>query len=101
MADTYWLSFRLHEDSGYESTYNKLQEAIKDSVNGKWWFETTSFFTFASNYSMNDLASKIKSSIRPDRDLVLIGMTDYKSARLIGKSNDRDIDQLIPFLKRV
>jgi hypothetical protein len=100
MAETYWVTFRIHDDATYEHRRDKLYEAIR-TVSSKWWIEPTSFITFASNESANAIAFRIKSAFNPNTDLALPGMTDYKTALLIGKSEDSNIFDLIPFLKRV
>jgi hypothetical protein len=101
MADeTYWLTFRIHDDSTYEARRDKLYAAI-DGLSSKWWVEPTSFIAFASSNSADDIAAKVKASFNPLTDLALLGKTDYKTARLIGKSDDRGVYDLIPFLKKV
>lgn len=102
MADTYWLSFRIHEDAGYSDAYEALIASVKKHVtNGKWWFETTSFYVFGSTSTIDAIAASVKAGIRPDRDLVVIGKPDYKTGRVIGKCEDQDIFSLIPFMKKV
>jgi hypothetical protein len=45
--------------------------------------------------------SRRQDTVDPRRDIVLIGMTDFKSARLIGNSQDKDIFELVPFITKV
>lgn len=104
MADTYWLSFRLN-DSGqwadtYDHRYDALIDVIKTSCNGKWWFETSSFFLFASTRTADQLVSSIKMAIAESVDLVVLGKTDYKTGRVIGNCKDKDIYELVPFMKK-
>lgn len=102
MAEVYWLSFRIHNDSGYDAVYEDLREAIGSFADKTtWWSETTSFYIFESDYSIGDIASGIKRSIRTDRDLVVIGMTNVKAGRVIGSVVDEDILSLIPFMRKV
>ncbi len=107
MADTYWLSFRLHDSDGYERSYNerlnKLTAEIKASCgNGsRWWFETTSFFVFASDEAIDTIVARIKRAIDTKVDLVVFGKTAYKTARAVGKLDDQDILTLIPDMKKV
>ena len=97
---TYWLSFRLKENSTYSDRYDALVETIR--VNSmRWWPETSSFFVFETVATIDELAMHVKKQIDPGTDLVLIGMPVFKSARLIGKNDDQDIFDLIPFVKTV
>lgn len=102
MADVYWLSFRIKDDAGYADTYQALIDALKGAINtGSWWFETTSFYVFKSEHSIGDLANIIKKSIRVDRDLVVLGKSEFKAGRVIGLCEDQDIFTLVPFMKKV
>jgi hypothetical protein len=101
MADnTYWLTFRIHDDATSDHRRDKLYETI-NNLSSKWWIEPTSFVAFSSEQSADTIAAKVKASFNPAIDMALLGMTDFKTARLIGKSDDRDIYELIPFLKKV
>jgi hypothetical protein len=97
----YWLTFRIRDDDGYEAAYNKLINAIKECVDGEWWFETTSFYTFQSEMAAGAIATHLKAAIRPDRDLVVLGMPDFKTGRVIGHCADQDLFKIIPFMKKV
>ena len=97
---TYWLTFRIHDDEGYE----KRRDAVYDVINKlstKWWVEPTSFIAFASGSSADQIATAVKSAFNPRTDLALLGMTDFKTARVIGASTDQDIFELIPFATKV
>lgn len=96
---TYWLSFRIGDDDSYAKRYDDLVEAIRLITNQHWWLETTSFIVFESDHSIDDLVSTVKGLIDEEIDLVLIGMPNFKSARLIGSSSDDTIKKLMPFLK--
>jgi hypothetical protein len=100
MEATYWLTFRIHEDATYEQRRDRLYAAIND-IAAPWWVEPTSFIAFASETSADMIAAKVKAAFNPVTDIALLGMTDFKTARLIGNSKDPDIYALIPFLKKV
>lgn len=106
MADTYWLSFRLHDSDGYEATYSQRLKALNDEIeaacgnHNKWWFETTSFFIFASVETTDQIVTRIKRAIDTDVDLVVLGKTDYKTGRVVGRCKDQDIFTLVPFMKK-
>ncbi|MBA2125509.1 hypothetical protein DLM45_04620 [Hyphomicrobium methylovorum] len=100
MADVYWLTFRIHHDADYEHRYNRLVDLIQ-SLTTKWWAEPTAFIVFRCDLDIDTLAGRVKAKIDPSKDLALVGMPDYKSARLIGASSDKDIFELMPFVKKV
>lgn len=99
--ETYWFSFHIENDSTYQQRYDRLIESIRDKLNGKWWLETTSFIIFQSNSNIDTIALAVKAAFNPNKDIAVIGMSDYKSARLIGASKDPDIYDLMPFIKKV
>lgn len=96
---TYWLSFRIADDATYEDRYNALVASV-NTASTKWWVETTAFLVFSSEMSIDDLSARIKRTINPAKDIVLIGMPDFKSARIIGAYQDPDIFELMPFTKK-
>ena len=105
MANTYWLSFRLHDSDGYEKTYNKRLEALNDTImeacgHARWWLETTSFYLFASAESTDQIATRVKRAIVEKVDLVVFGKTDFKAGRVVGNCQDPDIFDLVPFMKK-
>lgn len=97
---TYWLSFRLQDDPTYSERYKNLTEAVR-KLSTKWWVEASSFIVFASPSSIDEIAASVADTIYLDTDLVIIGMPDFKSARLVGHHEDDDIFELVPFIKKV
>jgi hypothetical protein len=100
MAETYWLTFRLADDATYSTRLDKLTKAVQDVTAGTWWVEPTSFLLFQSASDIDAVAAIVKAAINPAKDIVLIGMPDYKSARIIGASTDPDLFKLMPFTKK-
>lgn len=98
---TYWMTFRIADDAGYTKRYEQLVEAIRQITNSSWWVEPTSFLLFASDKDIDGVAAIAKASFNPRTDMALIGMPDFKSARLVGSSTDQDIFALMPFTKNV
>lgn len=96
----YWLSFRIHDDAGYEAAYKSLITAVEKAVQGKWWYDTTSFYVFSSDLAIGELSSRLKEAIRPDLDLVVLGMPEYMDGRVIGANHDADIFELISFMEK-
>src|SRR5690349_14436287 len=100
---TYWVTFRIHDQTIGGRTYEKRYSDFVDAVRNQatmWWTKPTSFICFASNNDIDAICSSIKGQLAPAYDLFLIGMPDYKSARIWGANDDDDIYKLIPFLKK-
>ena len=95
----YWISFRINDDASYRQRYQNLMDAIQ-AISTKWWLEPTSFVLFESDRDIDGVAAMTKTAINPRIDTALIGMPDYKSARLVGVSTDQDIFFLMPFTKK-
>jgi hypothetical protein len=95
----YWLTFRLEMNATYSNRHQALMDAVERISTG-WWTEPTSFLVFESDQSIDGVAGTAKSAINPAIDLVLIGMPDYKSARVIGTVTDPDLFKLVPFTKK-
>ena len=95
----YWLTFRLADDPDYAERYDRLIEVVRQ-ITQRWWVESTSFVLFESALSIDEVATKIKGALNTAKDLALIGMPDFKSARLVGASQDAALFNLMPFTKR-
>ncbi len=94
----YWLTFRLKEDATYSDRYDALIEQVK-GIQHMWWVDASSFILFEATSSIDDIAKFIKGAIDPAKDLVLVGMPDFKDARVIGALKDQDLFTLMPFTK--
>ena len=98
---SYWMSFRIKNDAGYADAYDSLVKAVGEVADQtNWWSETTSFYIFQSENSTDQIANHLKQSIRPDRDLIVLGLPNYKGGRVIGKCDDQDIFDLFPGMKK-
>ncbi|MBI4923487.1 MAG: hypothetical protein HY834_17245 [Devosia nanyangense] len=96
---TFWITFRIANDAGYSDRYDALNAAIDRSCDG-WWVEPTSFYLVNSSLDIDALATRLKAAINPRVDLVLVGMPDFKSARVVGKTDYLDsLRALMPFVK--
>lgn len=98
---TFWFTFRIADVGDYGARYDRLHKAAFEMAGGgKWWVESTSFYVFDSSLDIDGVAAGVKAALDPDHDLALIGMTDLKSARVVGAVQDPDLFGLIPFAKR-
>lgn len=88
----YWLTFRLEDDE----RYGFLLDAV-DRVSESWWIEPSSFFLFDSGCDIDSIASRVSRAIDTAKDVVLIGIVDSKTARVIGNVTDPMLFHLMPF----
>ena len=99
--DTYWLTFRIHDDAGYEKRRDALYDAIS-ALTDKWWVESTSFVVFRSASNSGAICGKIKAAINVRTDLAVLGKTDFKSMSVMGKVDHfNTLEALVPFAQRV
>lgn len=94
----FWLTFRIEHNATYGQRYETLLETIQMNSSSVW-DESTSFYVFDANATIDGMASSIKASIDPKTDMALLGMPYFKDARLIGDSVDKKIYGLMDFLK--
>ena len=99
---TYFVSFRIADSGDPGPVYDGLHKLIEGiAQNGKWWFETTSFYLFDSEFSVDHLANLLSAEIRLDRDILVVGSLTHKVGCVIGKCDDPDIFDFVPFMKKV
>lgn len=97
----YWVSFRVEETGNHAARRKALEEAIKDCTSGTWWKDPTSFVLFQSDLAINIIAGHLKTAIDEDTDIAVIGMPNFKSARVIGNVVDADLFSLWDWIKPV
>jgi hypothetical protein len=99
---TYWVTFRIENQTiggrTYDERYRGFQEAVRQRTT-HWWLPPTSFIVFDSESDIDTLCRYLQAPLSRAHDVFLIGMPDYKSARIFGVNSDRDIYKLMPFLK--
>ncbi len=97
----FWVTFRIKKDSTYDQRYEALKAAVEAVKEGtRWWIEPTSFFLFKSQHTIDQVAARVKSALNTSSDMALIGMPEFKDARVVGKLEDEDLFQFMPFTKR-
>lgn len=95
---TYWITFRIADHGNYQARYDALHLAIHERTD-KVWEESSSFILFRSEHTIDQLASAVERALDTDIDVALIGMTEVKSARIVGDWSDPDLTELIPFVQ--
>lgn len=101
MARTYWITFRIEHDNGYDQRYDELIDSLKSHINGKYWDQTTSFIIFSSNSTVDQVASSIELAIDLVDDIAVLGCTHFKTMKVIGNYKDGDIFSLVDFADKL
>ena len=106
MARAFWISFRIDADAESSTPADhrakKLDEQIRRATSrgGRCW-QGQSFYLFSSLYNLDDLARRAGASIDVAVDFVIIMIAGSRSGRLVGKSIDPKLFELIPSLRTV
>lgn len=99
---TYWLTFRIEDKTAngkdYSARYVAFLEAVKKRAT-MYWDVPTSFIAFESADDIDSLCGHLKKAISEAHDVFLVGMPEFKSARIVGANPDGDIHSLFTFLK--
>jgi hypothetical protein len=101
---SYWVTFRIADRVVNGRTYDVRYEALKDAIKrhaSKWWLEPTSFIAFSSANDIGAISAACKAAIVPQYDMFLIRKMDEKSAIICGANEDRDIYEMMPYLKSI
>lgn len=101
MVSTYYLAFRISNVDEYEKRYQSLIACIENATAGKWWLEPASFIVFSSELNIEALVQDISTVLDLDRDIAVLGKTEFRTMRIIGASSDEDIFDLVPFAEKV
>lgn len=101
---TYWITFRIEQRTvngrSYAERYEALQQAVLGSAT-RYWQEPTSFIAFETSASIDAVSTVCKASIAPSHDLFLVREMDKQNARICGQNGDKDIQDLMPYLKAI
>lgn len=91
----YWLSYRIEADPGraaLDASIARLAATV--------WRQMPGFLVFRSAYPLGTVAGRVRKVIDPARDLVVIGMVDYRGGWVIGTAGDDSIFDLLPAMRR-
>lgn len=102
---TYWITFRIADQSAggrtYEARYNALSDAVHKHAGTHWWAEPTSFWLVNSESSQAQIAASIKQALNIGVDLAVIGIVDYKGITVIGNAEKlADLKALVPDIRQ-
>jgi len=101
----YWLNFRIEDGEtarkpNQKARYEALVEIVEEYAL-TWWRQSPSLYIFDTNIDMDHMAPLFKKCINPESDYIILGRLDKQEARIMGRYNDKDIFQIIPFLKEI
>lgn len=79
---TYWLTFRIHDDAGYQTRYSDFIDAVNEAGTS-FWSEPTSFICLESTSTIDAICSALKVPLST-KDLVVMREIGKDSTRYIG-----------------
>lgn len=93
----YAVTFRIHDDSGYQSRYDSFTEEVRKGAT-YWWAGTTSFYAIQSPEALKTFCDRIylQSSFAPSKDVFLVVDIETGKGRTRGKIIDRDLFRAFP-----
>ena len=94
----YWLSFRIADAIAFQGTYDDRYSALVSAAAGgsaRFWVETTSFIAFDSPEALEPLASRLKQTIDPTKDLFLLKRMNAPGGIICGNNEDDSIFKLM------
>ncbi len=104
----YWLNFRIEdpEETAVKPNHKKRYEDLVEIVEEyalTWWRQSPSLYIFETNIDFEHVAPLFQKCINPAHDYVLIGQLGVgaENTAIFGRYNDKDIFQIIPFLKEM
>ena len=96
----YWMTFRIADDGRWALRYHALVDTVRSIATGPYWDEPTSFFVFESALPIDDVAARVSRVLNMRTDVAVIGMPEWKSARVLGDTpKDDALFRLMPFAK--
>ena len=98
----FMVSFTLEDDviggRSHSARWTDLYECIR-VMSARWWKDTSSFIIFETEHDISQICYHIKGSIALGYDIVLVMSPDGRTSRLIGHTDDKDIFEMLPYLK--
>ena len=101
----YWLNFRIEDDEtarkpNHKARYEALVEVVEEYAL-TWWRQSPSLYIFDTNIDIEHVAPLFKKCINPECDFFILGQLGTQEVRISGRYNDKDIFQIIPYLKEL
>jgi len=104
----YWLNFRIEdpEETVVKPNHKKRYEDVVEIVEEyalTWWRQSPSLYIFDTNVDFGHISTLFQKCINPAHDYILIGQLGVgaENTAIFGRYNDKDIFQIVPFLKEL
>ncbi|MGZ8311872.1 MAG: hypothetical protein ACXWU1_10755 [Allosphingosinicella sp.] len=100
MSHVYWVTFRIEQTGNASARYKALIDTLDELTQHLSWSAPGAFVLFRSPRSIGEIAERIRNSIDPEVDLALVGMSEFRSARVVGAVPDEALLELMPFARQ-
>lgn len=98
---TYWMTYRLADDGHFVARSQQLTALINSLSEGARWAEPHTFLIFKCKLAIDDLATRLKPALEHRDDVLLLGMTEFKEARVVGCPRQASLYALMPHAQDV
>jgi len=93
---TYWMTYRLADDGQFVARNKQINIILNSVSEGIRWAEAHTFFIFKSKLGINEVAAQFRPALDERKDMLLIGMTEFKEARVLGVPEQTALYALVP-----
>ena len=93
----YAVTFRIHDDTGYQNRYESFTEQVRKGAT-YWWAGTTSFYAIQTSEALKVYSDRIyfDSSFDPSRDIFVVVNVETGEGRTRGSISDKDLFRAFP-----
>jgi len=96
---TYWMTYRLADDGHFVARNQQLASTVNALSDGARWTEPHTFLIFKSKHSIDEVATRLAPALQHRDDVLLLAMTDFKEARILGCPQQASLYALMPHAK--
>ena len=93
---TYWMTYRLADDGQFVARSKQINTILNSVSEGARWAEPHTFFIFKSKLGINDVIARFRPALDERKDMLLLGMTEFKEARVLGVPQHAALYALVP-----
>lgn len=99
MSEVFWVSYRIVEDSSYQTRYNELIDRI-NRISSHQWDYTTSFHIIESGRDIETIFNRLTPALNKG-DYLLIRRLNEKTALFFGYEEEfNELREFMPYVSR-
>ena len=93
------MTYRLADDGHFVARSHRLTSILNSVASAARWNEPPTFCMFKSKLEIDELANRFRPAIEHEKDVILLSMTEFKEARILGCPSQVALYALMPFAK--